>query len=113
MLRTKGLCFAAASGAARTRRGSRHPKQRRSWLLPGAHAICGAFIKLACSYNCLDASSFHIVSNGITQTDKSNANAHCLQPSDETKQFVCCTNVDEVDRSTIQQHALHIWPRGQ
>src|SRR4051794_17895527 len=81
--------------------------------LPGAHAICAAFIKIVWSHECLDPSTFHIVSNGIAHTDKSSANAHFLQLFDETKQFIFCTNVDEVDRGAIQEHALYIWPRGQ
>ena len=82
-------------------------------LLPGAHAIRGPLMKIACSDNCLDPSAFHIVSNGIAHTDKGNGDAHFLQLFDETKKFISCTDVDEVDGSAIQQHAFDVWSRGQ
>src|SRR6516165_9603231 len=51
--------------------------------------------------------------NGIADTSESNADTPLLQLLDEVQQFISRADIDEVDGSGIQKHALHVRPRSQ
>lgn len=82
-------------------------------LLPGTHPIRRLFEEVGYAYRCLYSGSPHIVADGVAHMDKGNSNTGLLQLLDETKQFISCAEVDEVDGSTIQEHALYMGPRGK
>src|SRR5262249_42902817 len=94
-----------------SRKGSRLP--RTGLLLPRLHAVGGPFIEIARTYDCLDASTFHVVSDRVSDAHESNGAASVLQFFGEPQQGVPCTDVDEVDGSEIQKRALHVGPRSQ
>ena len=72
--------------------------------LPGTHSIRCPFEEVGSAYRCLYFGSPHIVADGVAHTDKGNGNARFLQRFDETKQFISCADVDEVDGIAIQKH---------
>jgi hypothetical protein len=85
----------------------------RTLLLPGPHSIRCPFKEVGSAYGCLYFGSPHVVADGVSHTDKGNCNGRSLQRFDETKQFISCADVDEVDGIAIQKHTLHVGPRGQ
>ena len=82
--------------------------------LPVAHTIGEAFVEARRAHRSLNTSELHLLPHLIAHAGERDGDALALQIFDGAQQRVASGRVDEVHRTSIQEHMLRRWmARGQ
>src|SRR6516165_1344036 len=97
------------AGPARVRVASalaRGPPASASLALPGPHAIGHPLVEVRRAHDRLDAPEPHPLADWVAHTGERDTDAAALRLLDEVQERVTGSGVDEVHRTSVQQHLL-------